>query len=215
MQMLSFGIVEGNAVFMDARTDAYFTLDAPDQDRLFALIERGSALASDTQLRSALGIDNEQAEIVQAQPLQPACSIIDQAITPPAKIIDILRVAAVVRIARGRLLRQPIEEVLAAASVHRLRGTHYSSKEVMQRALQFAAARKLVPLKANCLLDSLALISWLRNPPADLAVIFGAKLHPFAAHCWVQLGELVLNDRLENVSSFTAVRVMSCSAATP
>ena len=32
---------------------------------------------------------------------------------------------------------------------------------------------------------------------SGVALLFGAKLDPFAAHCWVQSSDLVLNDRIE------------------
>jgi hypothetical protein len=47
-----------------------------------------------------------------------------------------------------------------------------------------------------------------------MELVFGAKLNPFAAHCWVQLEDVVLNDRTDNVAVFTPVGVIRCSADT-
>lgn len=46
-------------------------------------------------------------------------------------------------------------------------------------------------------------------------LVFGVKLDPFSAHCWVQIGDLLLNDRADQVARFRCVRVLTCSAAMP
>ncbi|MFN7166777.1 MAG: lasso peptide biosynthesis B2 protein [Pannonibacter sp.] len=56
-----------------------------------------------------------------------------------------------------------------------------------------------------CLPRSLLLLAYLalRGVRADL--VFGVRLSPFMAHCWVQQGRTVLNDHLENTASFTQI----------
>ncbi|GAD58270.1 hypothetical protein MBEBAB_0520 [Brevundimonas abyssalis TAR-001] len=39
-------------------------------------------------------------------------------------------------------------------------------------------------------------------------MVFGIKLVPFGAHCWVQAGETVLNDTVDNVSEYTPIMVV-------
>lgn len=51
---------------------------------------------------------------------------------------------------------------------------------------------------AHCLLD--------RGILPDL--IFGVRLNPFSAHCWVQCGETVMNDRLDDVRNYTPILVL-------
>lgn len=69
----------------------------------------------------------------------------------------------------------------------------------------FAASRPFVPARRACVPDSLALASclWRRGASAD--VFFGVRLDPFAAHCWVQAGSILLSDPLDIVSEFTPV----------
>lgn len=66
-------------------------------------------------------------------------------------------------------------------------------------------ARVLVPAKRLCVPDSLALAQalWRRRIAAD--VYFGVRLHPFAAHAWVQLDNLLLSDPLNIVADYTPV----------
>ena len=39
-------------------------------------------------------------------------------------------------------------------------------------------------------------------------LVFAVMTRPFAAHCWVQLDETVLNDRLDHVRKFTPILVV-------
>ncbi len=72
----------------------------------------------------------------------------------------------------------------------------------------FRLARPYIPIKPNCLLDSLALAKFLarRNLYAD--VVFGVTSDPFSAHCWLQTGTVVVNDSVGNVDTYTPIRVI-------
>jgi hypothetical protein len=51
-------------------------------------------------------------------------------------------------------------------------------------------------------------LAFLRSHEAGADLVFAAKLDPFAAHCWLQSGEVLLNDRLDRIESFTPVCVV-------
>ncbi|WP_374394887.1 lasso peptide biosynthesis B2 protein [Sphingopyxis sp.] len=69
----------------------------------------------------------------------------------------------------------------------------------------YAAARVHLPWRRLCVPDSLALARflWARGIAGDL--LFGVRLDPFAAHAWVQFGELVLSDNVNVVADYTPV----------
>lgn len=69
----------------------------------------------------------------------------------------------------------------------------------------YAAKRALVPLHRSCVPDSLGLIRLLWRHGLDADLLFGVRLDPFAAHCWVQSESHVLSDPLSNVTDFTPV----------
>lgn len=71
----------------------------------------------------------------------------------------------------------------------------------------FLAARPSIPLEPLCLRDSLALAFWLRRRGAGCTFVIGVK-RPFAAHAWIQRGELVLNDFVDRVREFTPILVV-------
>jgi Transglutaminase-like superfamily len=62
--------------------------------------------------------------------------------------------------------------------------------------------------KNECLYDSLALLEFLARYGIYPDWVFGVQTRPFAAHCWVQHGDIVLNDTVEHVSGYTAIMVV-------
>lgn len=184
----SFGLINGRPVFMDEATDSYFCLDpAEEADFLAALIGRDS-------LRPACAIASTTSLVDDYVPLARP------------RVRDVLRAFSLVRRAKNDIASRPIAQILGT-----LHTGPIAPGQVEHRALRFLAARRLLPWSANCLTDAIALLRWL-GPRDDLHLIFGAKLDPFEAHCWVQHGPLLISDRLDHIAPFKPVRVLSCTA---
>jgi hypothetical protein len=62
--------------------------------------------------------------------------------------------------------------------------------------------------KNECLFDSLALLEYLARHGIYADWVFGVQTRPFAAHCWVQHGDIVFNDTVEHVSGYTPIMVV-------
>lgn len=62
--------------------------------------------------------------------------------------------------------------------------------------------------KDECLYDSLALLEFLARHGIYPDWVFGVQTRPFAAHCWVQHGEIVFNDTVEHVRGYTPIMVV-------
>jgi len=62
--------------------------------------------------------------------------------------------------------------------------------------------------KDECLYDSLALLEFLARYGIYPDWVFGVQTRPFAAHCWVQHGDIVFNDTVEHVSGYTPIMVV-------
>jgi hypothetical protein len=62
--------------------------------------------------------------------------------------------------------------------------------------------------KNECLFDSLALLEFLASFGIYADWVFGVQTRPFTAHCWVQYGEVVVNDTVEHVSGYTPIMVV-------
>jgi Transglutaminase-like superfamily len=62
--------------------------------------------------------------------------------------------------------------------------------------------------KNECLYDSLALLEYLARYGIYADWVFAVQARPFAAHCWVQHGDIVFNDTVEHVSGYTPIMVV-------
>lgn len=72
----------------------------------------------------------------------------------------------------------------------------------------FECAERLIVERDKCLLRSLALQDFLATHGHVSALVFGVRLHPFRAHCWLQHGSTVLNDTIEVIGSFRPLRTV-------
>jgi hypothetical protein len=59
--------------------------------------------------------------------------------------------------------------------------------------------------KSECLFDSLTLLNFLARYGIFPHWVFGVQARPFAAHCWVQLDDIVFNDTVEHVCTYTPI----------
>jgi hypothetical protein len=73
----------------------------------------------------------------------------------------------------------------------------------------FARLRPLFyTLRSACLLDSLTLLHFLSAEGVHPDWVFGVKTEPFDAHCWVQQGEILLNDIPDRVRQYSPIMVV-------
>jgi len=70
---------------------------------------------------------------------------------------------------------------------------------------RFAAARIWMPAAFVCLFDSLALMRFLLTRGIRADLVFGVRSRPFAAHCWVEVDGVILDDGGEACHSFAEI----------
>jgi len=88
-------------------------------------------------------------------------------------------------------------------------GQRFDAERARSVLASFAHYRVfLFASRDECLYDSLALLEFLARYGIYPEWIFGVQTRPFAAHCWVQHGELVFNDTAEHISGFTPIMVV-------
>jgi len=75
-------------------------------------------------------------------------------------------------------------------------------------ASAFAAASLLLPVHDRCLVRALAFRSLCVRRGVRPQLVFGVRLNPFHAHCWVQLDRRVLIGDFEQVRLFTPIAVV-------
>jgi hypothetical protein len=85
------------------------------------------------------------------------------------------------------------------------RGVAFELERAVLLASVFDRLRPYYAAGYDCLPDSLRLIHFLARFGVFPDWVFGVIADPFEAHCWVQAGSVVLNDRAERVSAFTPI----------
>lgn len=89
-------------------------------------------------------------------------------------------------------------------------GSHRAGRPSSPRALYadvhaFLAWLPWLPFQGECLLRSFMLLTFLRRRGHDAKWVFAVATWPFAAHCWLQAGEVVLNDQAGRLSRYTPI----------
>lgn len=211
---LSFCEVDGRTIFLDLRGDRYVELD-PDTRSILRqcsdadAIARADAPQADRLQRLGLIIPSEKPAKLQAVAATvPTRSLRDEPIraSGPALLL-VPEILVLLRGSRRTLKRGGLE-----AAVNEVRRRHAaltegsgSEDETAAAARRFRAARRLIPIRPNCLLDSLALSRFLARRGLPAALVFGVKLDPFAAHCWLQTADAIVNDGADSITPFTPI----------
>ncbi|MFI4884603.1 MAG: lasso peptide biosynthesis B2 protein [Steroidobacterales bacterium] len=105
---------------------------------------------------------------------------------------------------------RPIQSIVEAMRERKGRGGREADPARL-RALVTAFARLrplFYTLRCACLLDSLTLLHFLGAEGVHPDWVFGIKTEPFDAHCWVQQGEVLLNDVPDRVRQYSPILIV-------
>jgi len=206
----------GRAVFLDLRADRYFCLPR-EANAAFLRLAANESQAGDSErldplVRRGLLIERDTGTAVQSPPPAgvPQCDFMGD---PDARagVLDILRaISSELRIAR-LLRRRPLHEVVER--VRRTKpATRFASRDDNRsiQTLVTAAAVTAFLLRSHdrCLVRGLAFHSSCRKRGLDTKLVLGVIAHPFTAHCWVQLGKVVLVGGYEQARLYTPILVL-------
>ena len=79
------------------------------------------------------------------------------------------------------------------------------SMRVTKAARVFWNIGAWLPIEGECLVRSALLMAFLGRRGLTADWVFGVRLWPFAAHCWVQIGDVCLNDDIERLWPYTPI----------
>jgi hypothetical protein len=193
-------VIEGTAIFLDVPADRYFRLPKDQNDRLLR--------------------DNPSPPV--CAPVQSAAFPLPSSWLPPARrceggdtgafsLGDVARALWVQRRWERRLARRPfaaaLQDLRSAAKVCAVAPDELTDIQ-LREVRAFEHAKLLRRAADRCLPRSIALAMCLARRGCRSHVVLGVKLAPFAAHCWVQAGDAVLNDELEEVLRYTPILVV-------
>jgi hypothetical protein len=202
-------MIDKDLVLLDVMADAYFCLPLPE-----GLLRRGShGLETD---EPAMARDLAAAGLVLAQgassPFRPPPPDV------PTRTARALLEDGAIRCARPRLAHLL---ALVAAVGAALSSRQRSFDELLAKTRPVTAVSPeadllgdlaiwrgvapWLPLDGVCLFRSGMLLAYLRALGHRPAWVFGVRTWPFRAHCWLQSGDLALDDEAERLAAFTPI----------
>lgn len=206
--LVGFCSMGNSVIFLDARSDRYWMLPVAMSQALNRLCA-GEELAGEEAAPLLALVRAGLLDSAKGEPLVP-CEL-PRARTSRLDLIDITPRSSTMiaglcfAASTWRVRRRGLGCELARLQRRRERrgGT---ARHVDYHAGPFARLRLLVSPTGHCLPLSLALAT--RCASAEVRLVFGVQLNPFAAHAWVQRDTEVLNDELHVVHAFTPILVI-------
>lgn len=218
---LSLCRVSNHLVFLDVQRDSYFLLPDALERALVAHIDGDEAEnACITELVDRNILSESTAAPRGFTPVieSPSRSAIEEdPRSPRLHLQTYLEVLATVCYTKLQLRTRNLKDILDGFVAYREeklsrshgRGATHSTEESLLTAVRtFRHTRLHVPIETSCLLDSLAIARYLSRRTFRTSIVFGVALDPFSAHCWVQAGELALNETVGDANSHTPIRVI-------
>jgi len=119
---------------------------------------------------------------------------------------DIFAFLAAYGVLVKRYYRRPFGELITyARDQGRGRAPALITPELLETVQAFRRLLPWAPFEGVCLYRSFYLLAFLRLRGFDATWMFGVRTWPFEAHCWLQLGDTVLDDSLDHVRSFSPI----------
>jgi hypothetical protein len=212
---VTFCLIGGRAIFLDLARDRYFALGRQAAEAFKRALEpaEGDCGTRDFAILVECGLGEQSSDVQSPRPAPshvPTRSLLDgraPAGRMSARVVleitaALLRSRRAVR--RGRL-NDLVDEIAARKTC---RSGANDPEKAGALARIFASARPFAPVGHSCLTDSLALIAFLARRGAAADLVFGVKLHPFAAHAWVQTQDELLNEHVDAAAEFTPILVV-------
>lgn len=201
-------------VFLDLKQDDYSLVAGPAASELNALMNADATVAikhlGELEQGGLLTKDRATGRPLQATECDVALEALLDDATAAAniRIVDYWNFFAACTAATLRLRWQPIEKTVKAVAKRKAKHAANTAIELAKaRHLMavFQRLRSLFPANYLCLFDSLALIEFLARYRTFPTWVFGVRLEPWGAHCWIQQGPFTFNEGAEEAASYTPI----------
>ena len=195
--------VHEDVVVLDVKADRYdCLLDAADR---IVIGPDGSLRTSDQDVAHdllAAGIGSADRPPAPRRAQEPAQRELATPSSPPtlARIEAGLSLARATLAFRGRTLGELID------AARRPSPPLTTADDLLgERVAAARAALPWVPFEGECLQRAFQLKCLLARRGLATDWVFGVRTWPFAAHCWLQVGDVVVADSLERVRRYTPI----------
>lgn len=212
--------VDGHLIFLDLTQDRYFRLTHNLESAIRISLAHESVSAPLYAELVSKGIRADATYLEACAPViveRPSHSAIEQtpAYASQLSLGTIVEVMAIVCWMRLQLRIRKLKSIINDAIAYKIPNSEAqeaspdaSERSVLDASWQFTCARRYAPIEPTCLLDSLALLQFLSRRGFPASLVFAVTPEPFAAHCWVQSGDIVLNETLSDANAHTPIRAI-------
>ncbi|MBI2249107.1 MAG: lasso peptide biosynthesis B2 protein [Brevundimonas diminuta] len=211
---VTFCRCSGQTVFLDENRDRYFRLRPQAEFAFSEWLASPMAISSELASLVDTGVlvrtNQTASEVRPVMVEQPSRSIVEPRTSRGFFNRHVLEVAATVWHVSRRMKSTSFHDLLETYRRRRqqISETAPSRTNIVELASNFDHALRLVPVEPTCLRDSLALLDFIHRRGLGADLVLGVKLDPFAAHCWVQSGDLLLNEASDHAAMFTPICVV-------
>lgn len=207
-------------VFLDIIGDRYFCL----QHRLNAAFtdlldgKEVDPLAAESLGASGILVASRSSGLAACCSLQPAAG--DWRQGGKASVLGVSKVVAARALWTWRVRNRSLAENIARLERRRSRtparppantgntGNTPGTRQLEQTIAAYECAAMFWSEHGRCLPTSMALFDDLAAEGHYPRLVFGVRLRPFHAHCWVELGGHLVTDTAERVHQFVPIRVI-------
>ncbi|WP_244286734.1 lasso peptide biosynthesis B2 protein [Caulobacter radicis] len=197
--------IDADIVFLDARADSYLCL-VGTADRIGIRGDgRMTAGDEDAQALMAAGLASRAHRAAAAAlPAKPSRDLPWNGRAMSGREIAAAS-AAIVHTALAFRTRTFLQLLGDARTLGAGRERALASEPLLDAAAAFARARPWMPIGGECLKRSYLLLAYLRRLGLDADWVIGVRTWPFRAHCWLQSGEVALDDDAERLAAYTPI----------
>ncbi|EJU14968.1 hypothetical protein LH128_01002 [Sphingomonas sp. LH128] len=217
-------ICADRAVFLDIEQDQYFTLPHALQGAFQSWAAGGDPGEAALQrllrcniLASGPGeCDPHPLSLVPIRRDYGARTGSSSAPTARGNLLEVARAALAQHRAETALRRFPLAQVLAdlPKAPSRLASLSRDVVDGQRIGAAFATTAQMMRSADKCLPRALAAWRLCVRRGLRPVLAFGVRMDPFAAHCWIQLGDAVVVGDLEQVRLFTPIMSVACDHVT-
>lgn len=216
-----FACLDGDhVVLLDLKEDRYLALKAADTRGLDSHVG-GWPLAGGMDERVAKMLLNKGLLTADAAPARRPnsraainasrevyCDYYEDNLRRPAGCVLAFVVATAVATVAIRFwsFERVVRHVRKRNATQSVKERSFDSERLRQLISIFSDLRPfLFGWRDACLFESFVLSEFLARHEIFPTWMFGVQARPFGAHCWLQLGDTVLNDTVERVSVYTPI----------
>ncbi len=212
-----FCFADNHYVFLDLQNDEYTCLGRTQSEEFETMLHDGldkhSAIVQALLEKGLFVTDKANGK----QPVPQTVDVVSSSIMtgasekerPSIRPVHVMRFFAASGRASWNLrfnsIEHTVQRVQQRKAARQRAGKVSEDADIIELFRIFQALRPYYPRPYLCLFDSLALVHFLAPFGVYPEWVYGVKLEPWGAHCWVQSDDLVVNDIVDNVNGYTPI----------